>query len=192
MLTEDYLMRIINQALVVLMKAIGLRKAGNYGEAQQTIQQAIEQVMTLPANIVDQMDDSSILSLLVVHGQLDVRKVGLLADLYQEEGEILLMLDQPTQASLAFDRALRFILESALSDDGSLLTENFVKVKTMVQQVEGHSPRDETKLALSDYYQRMLEIDEKSLITAGTSSEQLNMLLASMQDPILPENNKGD
>jgi tetratricopeptide (TPR) repeat protein len=192
MLTEDYLMRIINQALVVLMKAIGLRKAGNYGEAQQTIQQAIEQVMTLPANIIDQMDDSSILSLLVVHGQLDVGKVGLLADLYQEEGEILLMLDQPTQASLAFDRALRFILESALSDDGSLLTENFVKVKTIVQQVEGHSPRDETKLALSDYYQRMLEIDEKSLITAGTSSEQLNMLLASMQDPILPENNKGD
>jgi tetratricopeptide (TPR) repeat protein len=191
MLTEDYLVRIINQALAVLMKVIGLRKAGNYGEAQQAIQQAIEQVMTLPANIVDQMDDSSILSLLVVHGQLDVGKVGLLADLYQEEGEILLMLDQPIQASLAFDRALRFILESALSDDGSLLTENFVKVKTMLQQLEGHSPTDETKLALSDYYQRMLEKDDKSLITAGTSSEQLNMLLASLQDPALPEK-KGD
>jgi hypothetical protein len=191
MLTEDYLMRIINQALAVLMKAIGLRKAGNYGEAHQTIQQAIEQVMTLPANIVDQMDDSSILSLLVVHGQLDVGKVGLLADLYQEEGEILLRLDQPTQASVVFDRALRFILESALSDNASLLTENFVKVKTMVQQLEGHSPMDETKMALSDYYQRMLEKDDKSLITAGTSREQLNMLLASLQDPILPEK-KGD
>lgn len=29
MFTEDYLMRIINQALAALMTAIGLRKAGN-------------------------------------------------------------------------------------------------------------------------------------------------------------------
>ena len=84
MFTEDYLMRIINQAFAALMIAIGLRKAGKYSEAQQAIQQAIEQLTTLPANLVDQMDDSSILSMLAAQGQLDVGRLAILADIYQE------------------------------------------------------------------------------------------------------------
>jgi hypothetical protein len=56
MFTEDYLMRIINLAIATLMISIGLKKAGKYSEARQVIQQAIEQLTTLPANIVDQMD----------------------------------------------------------------------------------------------------------------------------------------
>ncbi len=76
MFTEDYLMRIINQAIAVLMIAIGLRKAGKYSEALQAIQQAIEQLTTLPENIVDQMDDGSILSMLVDAGTIGCWSVG--------------------------------------------------------------------------------------------------------------------
>ena len=193
MFTEDYLMRIINQTIAALMTAIGLRKAGKYSEARQAIQQAIEQLITLPANLVDQMDDGSILSMLTVQGQLDVGRLAILADLYQEQGEILSKLDQPDQGSIAFARALRFVLEVALSEAANLSTENIGKVEVLVQRLKGRSLPVETQLALFDYYQRLLEKDDQSLAAAGTSYKQVSQTLAKLQDQLGPsQNTTGD
>ena len=75
MFTEDYLMRIINQVLAALMAAAGLRKAGRYEEARQAIDQAVEQLTTIPASVADGMDDSTLLSKLVENGSLDVGRL---------------------------------------------------------------------------------------------------------------------
>ncbi len=174
MFTEDYLMRIINQAIAALLTAIGLRKAGKYSEARQAVEQAIEQLTTLPASVVDQMEDGSILSILSAQGQLDVGRLAILADLYQEQGEILFKLDQSVQGSIAFARALRFILEVALSEAANLSTENIGKVEVLIQRLKGRALPVETQLALSDYYQRLLEKDDQSLVTAGTSRKQVS------------------
>jgi hypothetical protein len=190
MFTEDYLMRIINQAIAVLMIAIGLRKAGKYSEALQTIQQAIEQLTTLPENIVDQMDDGSILSMLVTQGQLDVGRLAILADLYQEQGEILFGLDQSVQGFIAFARALRFILEVSLSDAANLSADNIGKVEGLVQQLKGRPLPVETQVALSDYYWRLLEKDDQSLVAAGTSRKQVSQALAELQHQLGPSQNK--
>ena len=141
MFTEDYLMRIINQAIAALMTAIGLRKAGKFTEAQQAVQQAIEQLTTLPANLVDQMDDSSILAMLSAQGQLDIGRLAILADIYLEQGEIQVKQDQPRQGSTAFARALRFILEVTLSEDDQLSIENIGKIAVSNTATgRGHSP----------------------------------------------------
>jgi tetratricopeptide (TPR) repeat protein len=182
MFTEDYLMRIINQAFAALMIAIGLKKAGKYSEARQAIQQAIEQLTTLPANLVDQMDDGSILSMLTVQGQMDVGRLGILADLYQEQGEILIKLDQPVQASISFARVLRFFLEVALSEAENLSIENIGKVELLIQRLKGYPLPVNTQLALSDYYQRLLEKDDQSLVAAGTSRKQVSQSLDKLQD----------
>jgi tetratricopeptide (TPR) repeat protein len=184
MFTEDYLMRIINLALAALMTAIGLRKAGKYMEARQAVQQAIEQLTTLPENIVDQMDDGSILSMLSTQGQLDVGRLAILADLYQEQGEILFKLDQSVQGSSAYARALRFVLEVALSEADNLTTENIGKVEVLIQRLKGCTLPAETQLALSDYYQRLLEMDDQSLVVAGTSRKQINQALAKLHDQL--------
>jgi tetratricopeptide (TPR) repeat protein len=182
MFTEDYLMRIINQAIAAVMIAIGLRKAGKYSEAQQAIQQAIEQLTTLPENLVDQMDDSSILSMLSAQAQLDVGRLAILADIYQEQGEILSEQDKPVQSRTAFARALRFILEVVLSEDGNLSTENIGKVANLVQRLEGYPLPVETQLALSDYYLRLLDKDDRSLVAIGMTREQITQALAKLQD----------
>jgi len=193
MFTEDYLMRIINQAIAALLTAIGLRKAGKYSEARQAIQQAMEQLTTLPANLVDQMDDGSILSMLTAQGQLDVGRLAILADLYQEQGEILIKLDQPVQGSIAFGRGLRFILEVVLSEVADLSTENIDKVEVLVQRSNGNALPVETQLALSDYYQRLLEKDDQSLVAAGISRKQVSQTLAKLQDQLGPsQNTTGD
>jgi tetratricopeptide (TPR) repeat protein len=189
MFTEDYLMRIINQALAALMTAIGLRMAGKYSEALQAIQQAIEQLTTLPANLVDQMDDGSILSMLTAQGQLDLGRLAILADLYQEQGEILFKLDQPVQGCIAFARALRFILEVALSEVANLSAENIGKVEVLVQRLKGGALPVETQLALSDYYQCLLEKDDQSLVAAGISRKQVSQALAKLQEQPGPSQN---
>jgi len=174
-------MRIINQAIAASMIAMGLRKAGRYSEARQAIQQAIEQLTTLPANLVDQMDDVSILSMLTAQGQLDVGRLATLADLYQEQGEILIKLEQSVQGSIAFARALHFILEVAMSEASNLSTENISKVEILVQRLKGTALPVETLLALSDYYQRLLDEDDQSLAAAGTSRKLLSQALADLQ-----------
>ncbi len=193
MFTEDYLMRIINQAIATLMTVIGLRKAGKYSEARQAIQQAIEQLTTLPTNLVDQMEDGSILSMLIVQGQLDVGRLAILADLYQEQGEILSKLDQPDQGCIAFARALRFVLEVTLSEAANLSTENIGKIEVLVQRLKGRALPVETQLALSDYCQRLLEKDDQSLAAAGTSRKQVRQTLARLKDQLgLSQNTTGD
>jgi tetratricopeptide (TPR) repeat protein len=193
MFTEDYLMRIINQAVAGLMIAIGLKKAGKYSEALQAIQQAIEQLTTLPAYLVDQMNDSSILSMLTAQGQVDVGRLAILGDLYQEQGEILSKLDQPVQGCSAFARALRFLLEVALSEAAIPSTENFGKVEVLVHRLKGSNLPLETLLALSDYYQRLLEKDDRSLVAAGTSRKQVSQMLAKLQEQLGPsQNTTGD
>jgi len=177
-------MRIINQAFAVLMYAIGLRKAGKNSEARQAIQQAIEQLTTLPANLIDQMDDGSILSILSAQGQLDVGRLAILADLYQEQGEILLRLDQPVQGSVAFARALRFTLEAVLADDSLLSPENMAKIEALVQRLTQNPLPVDTQLALSDYYRRLLDKDDQTLAAAGTSWKQIDQALTRLQDQI--------
>jgi hypothetical protein len=184
MFTEDYLMRIISQALAVLMTAIGLRKAGKYAEAGQAVEQAIEQLTTLPANVVDQMEDAALLSMLTANGQLDIGRLAILADLYQEQGEILSRLDRPAQGRIAFGRALRFILEVTLAEDAGLSVENIGKVEVLVKRSKGAALPVETQLALSDYYQRLLEKDDRELTAAGTSRPQVSRMLAGLQDQI--------
>ncbi len=181
MFTEDYLMRIINQAIAVLMTAIGLRKAGKFSDAQQAVQQAIEQVTTLPANLVDQMDDNSILAVLAAQGQLDVSRLAILADIYMEQGEILIEQDRPGQGNAAFARALRFVLEVTLSEDDNLSIDNIGKISVLTQRLKGASLPVDTHLALSDYYLRLLDKDDQFLAAAGTSRAQVSQALAKLQ-----------
>jgi tetratricopeptide (TPR) repeat protein len=189
MFTEDYLMRIINQAIAALMRAIGLKKAGKYSEARQAIEQAIEQLTTLPANLINQMDDASLLSILTTQGQLDLGRLAILADLFQEEGEILFKLGQSTEDSFAYARALRFTLEVALADDSNLSPENIGKIETLYQRLKGRDLPVETRLALSDYYQRLLDKDDKTLAAGGTSRKQVSKALAKLQDQLGPSLN---
>ena len=190
MFTEDYLMRIISQAMAVLMTVIGLKKAGKYSEARQAINQAIEQLTGLPANLIEQMDDASLLSMLTMQGQLDIGRLTILADLFQEEGEILPKLDQSAEGSFAAARALRFNLEAVLADDSQLSAENIGKIETLYQRLQERDLPVETQLALSDYYQRLLEKEDQMLAAAGTSRKQITEALARVQDQLGSSQNR--
>jgi tetratricopeptide (TPR) repeat protein len=115
MLTEDYIMRMINQMVAVLAKLIGLKDAGQYQSAQQVIDQSLEQLLGLKPELLKHMDDSSILNLLTSQGELGTERLYILAELYRHEGDILIAQNRTQEAIFDYQRALFFYLQ--LPDD---------------------------------------------------------------------------
>lgn len=111
MFSEDYLIRMITQALLALTRAFGLKKAGKYAEALQTIDQALEQLLGLKSDMVKQLEDKSLLQLLTKDGQMDVARLALVADLFKEEGDVLAAQQRPTESRVSYLRALLYKLE---------------------------------------------------------------------------------
>jgi selenocysteine lyase/cysteine desulfurase len=184
MFTEDYLMRMINQAIAALLNAIGLRKSGRYVEAGQAIAQAIEHLTNLPANLVDQMDEGGLLALLTVQEKLDVARLAILADLFHENGLILREQGILAPGGAACARALRLALEVALAEEGDLSPEHLAKIEAWVDDLKDTSLPIDTRLALSDYYHRLLDLEDGALAAAGLARPQIIQALASLQDQL--------
>jgi hypothetical protein len=186
MFTEDYLMRIINQALAALLTAIGLKKRGKYKEARQAVEQAVEWLTGLQAGVVDQMDDDSILSLLTVEERLDVARLAVLADLYWEQGENLLELGEAAPGEAACARALRFTLEAALAGEGDLSPGNVGKIESRRKALREDDLPVETRVALLDFFQRLLEKDDQTLAAAGVDRKPIAAAHKKLQAQLGP------
>ena len=152
MLTEDYLMRMINQAVAALLQAIGLRKAGKHQEAQQVIDQAVETLLGLRADLARRLDDRSLLVSLTRQGELDLPRLELLADLYREEGEVLTTQGREEEAYLSTLRAFNFYLESALSQE-QISTELAGKIAALELKLNSQRLPEDTLFALLSYYE---------------------------------------
>ena len=94
MLSDDYLIRMIRQGVAVLARIVGLKKAGDYQEALQEVDQSLEQILGLDVELIRSLDDESLYRILTKNEQLDLERLGFLADLFKEEGDILNLQDQ--------------------------------------------------------------------------------------------------
>lgn len=185
MLTEDYIMRMINQVLAVFLQALGLKKAGKFSEALQTFDQAVESLLGLRASLAKELEDRQILGLLTFQDRLDIDRLLLLADIYYEEGEVYTLQGQPGKSQFAAQRSLRLYLEAALATEASPALELVQKIEA---QRSGFSAPDlsvETQMALLDYFDRLLASGEDFLAAAGLSRPGLQAALASLDTPDL-------
>ncbi len=192
MLTEDYLMRMINLAIAALLKAVGLKKAGKYEEALQAVDQAFEQLSGLPANVLKQLDEASLLTALAPHGQIDAGRLAVLGDLFQEEGEILDLQGHAEAGAASAERALRLRLEAVLADGIGPSPENVGRIETLYSRLKGRTLAIETQLALSDHYQRLLAGDDRALSDAGVSRKRIEAALAQLEQQLGPSSNDPD
>ncbi len=117
MLTEDYIMRMINQAVAFLVTIAGFKKAGQYEQARQAVDQALEILLGLRADLVRRLDDQAILQTLTRQDTLDVERLALVAELLKEEGDILAAQGDGVAAQASWLRALAFYLEAGLAED---------------------------------------------------------------------------
>ncbi len=183
MLTEDYIMRMINQALAVFLAALGLKKARKYDQALQTFDQAIESLLGMNAHLASQLDDSILLDRLTFMGRLDVDRSVLLADIYREEAEVYTSLRQPGASQLSNQRSLRLYLEAILADDANLTSELIQKVEPLRQVTNTSNLPIETRLAVQDYLDRLLGKSDDFLNTNGMNRIALQGELSSLDNP---------
>ncbi len=173
MLTEDYIMRMISQALAVLLTALGLKKAGKYDEALQSFDQAIETLLGLNAHLVSQLDDGMLLDKLTFLGRLDVERLLVLADIYREQAEVYNTLGQTENGQFASQRSLRLYLETGLASQAELDHELVQKIEGLRKNLDPLRLPVETRLATQDYLDRLLACEDDFLTTNGLSRSSL-------------------
>lgn len=113
MFREDYLMRQFRNAGLVLAHILGLRKSAQYDQAQLAVDEALETLLGLRADLLHRLEDEKILDALTIQGHLDEERLLLVAELYHQQGEIWSSQGQPDLAIQSFRRALNFYLEAA-------------------------------------------------------------------------------
>jgi len=154
MLTEDYFMRMINQMLAVLTQILYHREAGQYQEAQELIDQSLEQLLGVPPHLLKQMDDLSLLRLLTTQGELDPDRLAMVANLYKLEGDLLIDQNKNREAVLDYQRALTFYLEIRLSGKDQGQNDLDGNINDLYRKLSGRKLPLEVRIQLFDYYDK--------------------------------------
>ena len=154
MLTEDYFMRMINQMLAVLTQILYHREAGQYQEAQELIDQSLEQLLGVAPHLLKQMDDLSLLRLLTTQGELDPDRLAMVANLYKLEGDLLIDQNKNREAVLDYQRALIFYLEIRLSGKDQGQNDLDGNINDLYRKLSGRKLPLEVRIQLFDYYDK--------------------------------------
>ena len=154
MLTEDYLIKMINLALAALLRIVGLRKSGDYTEALLLIDMTFEQLLGLRASMVKSLDDDHLYYLLTSNDVLDMRRLALIASLFHEEGDIYAAQNRTQESQADYTRALRYFLEVSFSEDAPAFGDLPGRIEDLIQKLDLPNLGSETLWPLSSYYEQ--------------------------------------
>jgi tetratricopeptide (TPR) repeat protein len=168
MFSEDYILRMISQAVAVLVKIAGFRQAKQYGQAQQAIDQSLEQLLGLRPDLLKQLDDEVIFRTLTLQDRLDTERVVVIAELFKAEGDLLADQNRLVESQQSYLRALSFFLEAGLSDqpvpDPASLSQ---QVAALEKQLASLPLPDEFLWSLYIYYERSGDLGKAEAALAG-------------------------
>jgi hypothetical protein len=137
MLTEDYMVRQLSILITALMRIVGLRTAYKFVEAQMAIDEALQDVFGIPASLVRQMDDQALHQALTVLDVLNLDKLQMAAEIFKEEGDVLIERNKPADAVQAYTRALNFFLDVVLNGGAWHLDPPHTQINTLVSKLAG-------------------------------------------------------
>ncbi len=180
MYTEDYIMRLISQAVAVLTYVVGLSKAGQHDEAITAIDEGLEELLGLRADLVRQLDDREILHMLMVGGTMDYGRAMILAELFSISAESSKAIGHPEKSIPEYRRALVLYLEVALNESSEENADLTQKVILLHRELEGTTLSVEIELGLLDFYEHLLTKDDEFITSAGCTKldaqNQVDML----------------
>ena len=112
-LSEDYLVRLISQAVAALHIIAGLKVAQRYKEAEQQVDEALEAQLGLRASLLKELDDERLKEMLTTNGTLEMERFLLVADLFRESSELAQIRGDLVAFRRDGQRALGFYQEAA-------------------------------------------------------------------------------
>lgn len=153
-LSEDALLRILVGALVTtIAKILALRTAGEFQEAQEVIDNELEELLGLKADLVRQLDDKRIIDMLTINEYLDVARLYHVAELFRLEGEIYLDQKQKEMAKISQIRAVNLFIEVGFTVENDFL-EADDRIDELFESLSSNMPED-TLYTLFDYYEQV-------------------------------------
>lgn len=191
MLTEDYLIRRINQVIALLLHAAGLRKDGQLAAAHTDVEIALELLLGMRALLLQQMDDSSLLQLLTVRGELDLERLALVADLFAEEGQILAEQGRAAEAAQSRLRALHFALRVAAGHPSELPVERMQAIANLLAALKDQRLPAALETLLARYDRALLAGDPQRLSDAGLDRAAIQAELARLPGSLRPNRPRG-
>jgi hypothetical protein len=169
--TEDFILRMINQAVAVLLQIAGFRQANQYLQAQQAIDQSLEQLLGLRADLLKQLDDEVIFRILTLQDRLDIERVVVVAELFKAEGDILADQNRVAESKQSYLRALSFYLEAGLNDQIISPPSTLVdQVEWLVSQAALIPLPDDIQWSLFNYYEHSADYTKAEAVLVELAS----------------------
>ncbi len=153
MLSEDYLMRLIRLATQALAKILGLKAAGLYTDALYLIDQMLEQVVGLKADLINNVEDDSVIAMLTRDGKLDTDRLLIAAELIKEEADILAAQKQVAESHWRYLRCLNFYLDVVLDGGPTELPTPVEQIDALTAMLDEKDLPVETQFSLYAYYE---------------------------------------
>lgn len=184
MLSEDYFMRMINQLLAVLVQILYHKEAGQYQEAQNLIDQSLEQLLGVRAELLHQMDEASILRILTAQEEIDLARLEMVAELYRIEGDLLAEQGLKARSHQDYLRAMTFYLEIGLAPGVQSAKETNGKIDQLSQLVSGYELPIEVLFMLFDYHEKRGEFGrlEEHVTALLRKNDQLPEILPNLNE----------
>jgi tetratricopeptide (TPR) repeat protein len=170
MFSEDYILRMVRQATAVLASIIGLKSTGQYQEALQDIDQALEQLLGMDPKLIRLLDDVSLYKILTKNDVLDLEKLGLLADLFKEEGDIKKLQNQNNESVNCYIRSLNYYLMISINSEASRSIELSQKIDELLQKLEPYNFEEKTLLNLFYHYENTGEFAKADNMLSGLAA----------------------
>ena len=135
MLTEDYLMRLIRLATVAMARLMGLKAQLLYQDAMFLLDQTLEEVFGMRADLVRNLDDESLLDALTFQGNLDTDRLVLAADLLREDSDLQAAFKNVEESRYSLQRALNFYIVADLAGGPHMQADPEEKIAQLLNQV---------------------------------------------------------
>jgi tetratricopeptide (TPR) repeat protein len=153
-LSEDELLRMLVTAITeTVARLTHLRTTGNYEQSLEVIDEDLEELLGLKANLVRQFDDRQIVDMLTVNEYLDVERLYYVAVLFRLEGEIYSDQGQANLARNSQIRALNLFVEV-----GFAVENDFLEADDYIDELFdalGEEAPEDTLYTLFDYYEQV-------------------------------------
>jgi len=120
MFREDYVRRMVEQAVNAVTTVLGLTQLERYPEAQSEVDSALQRLLGLHLSLVTSLPAPELVAMLRWGEKPDIGKLVVLAELLQAEGDIYAAQQQTAQAQPRYLKALELLLEVAFESEHNL------------------------------------------------------------------------
>src|SRR5262249_16584585 len=140
MIRRDYIMRMVQDMVQALVRAVLLKSRREYDQALAEIHEALQGLVTNEQGAAGEMSLEDWIRLWRTHERAASGLTSAVAELMREQGEVLALQGQAAASQKSRQLALGLLLDALLTGDTFVSAESLAKVEELIHVTKG-APR---------------------------------------------------